>query len=424
MLIATVFLCFLCAVRCDLLSQAPADEVLLKEDETKWRQEAITKLWEERAKIGHTPLIEFPVAGLPRLRLFIKNETATATRSLKHRFVWALAMWAVVDGKVNSNSTAYDSTSGNTGASEAYMFTAIGVPYIAVVATDLEQAKIDNIEKHGGKIMKVDVSLRNFHAKDEAEKNNGFFINQFGNAEQAEEYFESGNYTYESSNVFHEILAQLRDDPQVKRATVDYFVHSAGTGGTISSVGRYVDRYNIPTKVVLADSEFSLFYDYVIHDSFKNESGTKLWRKPGVAGIGYGYDVEPVIFGQTTSLVRSVIDEAVKMPDIATAAALRELNARGMDGGPSSALNILVSLHMALQDPKEELQIVTLMNDPAEFYQKNYFNDEWIEKVFEDRGGMKALECWRQEIASTLDKGTNFLESGLKNCAAPPKMRV
>ncbi|CAJ0931384.1 unnamed protein product, partial [Mesorhabditis belari] len=402
----------------DILSEAPADQEHLLKGEQDWRTWAIDRLWEEREKIGHTPLIKYPVKGLPNVDLFIKNETSTPTRSLKHRFVWALALWSVVDGLVNQNTSTYDSTSGNTGASEAYMYNAIGIPYYAVVANDLEQAKIDNIEKNHGKIIKTDVSLRNTRAKEEAEKNKGFYVNQFGNAEKAEEFFESGDYKYESSNVFHEVLAQINDDKSVKRKDVDYFVHSAGTGGTISSVGRYVDRYNLPTKIVLADSEFSLFYDYVIHDRFTNESGQHLWKKPGVAGIGYGYDVEPVLYGETTSLIPSVIDEAVKIPDIATAAGLREFNARGLDGGPSSALNLLVSLHVALKKAKspKKISIVTLLNDPADFYRNNYFNDTWIYEVFRERGGIDAMNCWRKEIASTLDNGTNFLVNGMRNC--------
>lgn len=35
------------------------------------------------------------------------------------------------------------------------------------------------------------ISLRNARAKAEANRNNGFFINQFGNAEYAEEFHES-----------------------------------------------------------------------------------------------------------------------------------------------------------------------------------------------------------------------------------------
>ncbi|CAJ0955332.1 unnamed protein product, partial [Mesorhabditis belari] len=400
------------------LTSAPADQDRLTKSEQDWRSWAIGRLWEERAKFGHTPLIKYPVKGLPFLRLYIKNETATPTRSLKHRFAWALAMWSVVDGLVTQDSKTYESSSGNTAASEAYMYSAIGVPFYAVVSHDLEQAKIDNIQGNHGQIIKTDNSLRGQLAKETAANTSGFYVNQHGNAEKAEEFTESGDYKYESGNVFHEALAQLRDDSSVTKKDVDYFVHGAGTGGTITSVGRYIDRYNLPTKVVMADTEFSVYYDYVLNNSFKNESGMKLWKEPGVPGVGYGFEVEPVIFGDTTSLVASIIDEVVKLPDIATAAGFREFNSRGLHGGPSSALNMLGALKIALKNKNspKPISIVTLLNDPADFYLNNYFNDTWIEEMFKDRGGMKALNCWRWEIASTLDRGTDFLANGMQNC--------
>ncbi|KHJ81261.1 hypothetical protein OESDEN_19053 [Oesophagostomum dentatum] len=111
---------------------------------------------------------------------------------------------------------------------------------------------------------------------------------------------DSGNYTHESTNVFHEILQQLQEDETQQKKIPDYFVHSAGTGGTISSVGRYAKRYNIPTKILLADSEYSIFHDYVLYNKFTNETGTEIWKEPGIAGIGAGYDVKPLIHGNTT----------------------------------------------------------------------------------------------------------------------------
>ncbi|RCN41420.1 hypothetical protein ANCCAN_12639, partial [Ancylostoma caninum] len=207
-----------------------------------------------------------------------------------------------------------------------------------------------------------------------------------------------GNYSKESTNVLHEVLVQLKEDMQQKEKVPDYFVHSAGTGGTISSVGRYVKRYNLRTRILLADSQYSLFYDYAISNKFTNESGTKIWKAPGIAGTGYGNNVDPVIYGETTSLTRSVVDESMKMPDIASVAAMYVLRSRGIGGGASTALNFLVSLHKAWHGRKVKgrLTIVTIIGDPGEYYKATYFNATWINEKFADEGGMKALRCWRK----------------------------
>ncbi|KIH57855.1 hypothetical protein ANCDUO_11949, partial [Ancylostoma duodenale] len=226
-----------------------------------------------------------------------------------------------------------------------------------------------------------------------------------------------GNYSKESTNVFHEILVQLRKEMEQKEKVPDYFVHSAGTGGTISSVGRYVKRYNLRTRILLADSQYSLFYDYAISNKyefalenvptlrilplvyrFTNESGTKIWKPPGIAGTGYGNNVDPVIYGETTSLTRSIVDEAMKMPDIASVAAMYVLKRRGIGGGASTALNFLASLQKAWHGRKVRgrLTIVTIIGDPGEYYKARYFNSTWIDEKFVDEGGMEALRCWRK----------------------------
>lgn len=378
--------------------------------------------------MGHTPLVKFQPKGFPNADIFFKNETASKTKTLKHRFSWALLAWAVIEGKVNSKSTVYDSTSGNTGASEAYMCTLIGLPYVAVVAKDLEAEKIEQITSNGGKIFKVDVSLRNFHAEDQAKKNNGFFINQFGNAKDAEEFHESGSTSHESTNIYHEILKQLEENQNQTKKVSDYFIHDAGTGGTLTSVGRYVKRYNLPTRIVLSDSEYSLFYDYVISNKYTNESGTQYWKKPGVSGIGYGYNVKPIIYGETTSLNPSVIDEAMKMPDIASAAATHVLRERGIGGGASTGLNFLVALYKAYQhrdnkDIKGRLTIATIICDPAEYYETSYFNTTWVDKMFADKGGVNGLNCWKKVINKSIDTGSNFLEEGLAECAVAKRVK-
>ena len=65
---------------------------------------------------------------------------------------------------------------------------------------------------------------------------------------------------------------------------------------------------------------------------------------------GYGYDIEPVLYGETTSLTRNVIHESMKMPDIASVAAMRILDEKGYNVGPSTSLNFLVSLYKAYQN--------------------------------------------------------------------------
>lgn len=201
---------------------------------------------------------------------------------------------------------------------------------------------MERIKKYGGDYIKTDLSQIFKRAKEEAKRNNGFYMNQFLNADKAEEYHESklftgelpishflsdfwvimglkiffqllgSGFSKESTNMFHEVLLQLQDEKKDNFTFPDYFVQTSGTGfytsysskitilgGTITSVGRYIERYTLPTKVVLADTEFSVYYDYVVYGLFTNETGEKLWITPGMEGTGFGY-AGPVTYGVST----------------------------------------------------------------------------------------------------------------------------
>lgn len=85
--------------------------------------------------MGHTPIVHLAIPGMPDVDFMFKNESASRTGNLKHRFSWALFMWALVEGHITANTTVYEASSGNTAASEAYMAQLIGVPFVAVVSS-------------------------------------------------------------------------------------------------------------------------------------------------------------------------------------------------------------------------------------------------------------------------------------------------
>ncbi|KAE9546924.1 hypothetical protein FO519_009864 [Halicephalobus sp. NKZ332] len=396
------------------LTKAPSNE---KNRDFTWRQQAIQKLWEERKAMGHTPLRKFPIPGMPDVDLIFKDESVTKIGSLKFRFGWALFMWALLEGHIDQNTTVYEASSGNTAICESYMTKLIGVPFVAVVPDYTEDTKVNHIKEYGGKVLKADIAARFGKAALEAEKNHGFYMNQFANAHRAEEFHESGNGELESVNVMHEIVQQLKSQ-NLKEP--DFFIHAAGTGGTISSVGRYVQKYNLDTKVIMADPEFSIYYDYVINGKFMNESGASLWKTPGMAGIGFGY-AGPAILGQTSSLQPSVVNGAFKLPDIASTASMHVLREYGISGGTSTGMNFLASLSLAAKERSKKsqgpLRIVTLLGDPGTVYESSYYNISWIKQKFDFHGGLPVFDCWKDVIRNSFTKGSDPLAVGSELCS-------
>jgi len=269
----------------------------------------------------------------------------------------------------------------------------------------------------------------------------GFFINQFGNADAAEEYHTSGNAPLESTNVFHEIMVQLMPDDVVP----DHFIHSAGTGGTLSSVGRYIKKYSLATEVVLADTEVSIDYDFVMDGKYSNGTGGGChWVPPGIAGSGFG-SMGPAIKGNTSSLLPTVIDRAIKLPDLASVAAMYVLRDRfGINGGPSTGLNFIAALRVAgttFRDPHFKWSrrqqergdrsfstvVATLLADSGKNYVDTYYNPKWIDTKFSPHGGWPLLQCWKEVIMDYLEhqpKENNLslkdpITVGSTRCASP-----
>ncbi|KHN80066.1 Putative pyridoxal-phosphate dependent protein F13B12.4 [Toxocara canis] len=402
------------------ISPAPIDH-RIQSVTNSWRSNAITRLWAERGRMGRTPLFRLPLPGLPYVDVLFKDESATESGSLKHRYAWALLMWAVVDGKINANTTVYEASAGNTAASEAYFCTLIGLKFVAVIPYSTEQAKVKRIESYGGSVLKTKPGDMLVRAQQEADRNGGFFMNQFANSDKAEEFHESGDCPRESANLMHEILAQMRKFANLTVKRPHYFVHPAGTGGTITSVGRYAKKYDLSTEIVLADSEFSVYCDYVMKGKFANESGAAFVVPPGMAGTGFG-SLGAVKLGVTSSLLPTVIDRVIKVPDLASTAAMFVLKRRGVNGGASTGLNLVATLHVAAtasyaQLPSgQRLTIVTSLGDSGDNYISSYLNRTWIADNFKPHGGLPVYECWIDVIERSMDSGSDALIEGTKLC--------
>uniref|UniRef100_A0A914UMP4 Tryptophan synthase beta chain-like PALP domain-containing protein n=1 Tax=Plectus sambesii TaxID=2011161 RepID=A0A914UMP4_9BILA len=393
-----------------------------------WKRAAITKLWEERKRMSHTPLIRYQHPYFNGTSIYLKNEGESPTGSLKHRFAWALFMWALVDGHIKADTTVYEVSNGNTATGEAYMARLIGIKFVAIVlGSTVERGKIEAIEKYGGRVITVNDSwatvARAEVAKDPSRR---FFMNQFANAERAEEYFESGNFHLESTNVMHEIVQQIAQSNGScngsssfsGRHYPQYFVHGSGTGGTITSVGRFVNRYNLPIKCILASTEHSVFHDWAVNSCFKNDSGADLWVPPGISGVGFS-PLGPLEFGVTTSLLPSVLTRSVKVPDLGSVAAMFVLHeVTGIAAGPTSGLNFLVALHMAVEmntkqseSVKQARSVAMIVGDKGEKYFDTYYNRTWIEQKFKAKGGVEALDCYQRAIRTALNNGQDPLRS-------------
>jgi cysteine synthase len=195
-----------------------------------------------------------------------------------------------------------------------------------------------------------------------AETSSGHYMDQFTYAERATDW--RGN-----NNIAESLFSQMRLERHPAPAWV---VVSAGTGGTSSTIGRYMrysQRAAAATRLCVVDPENSVFFD-----SFSTgDRSLRIDASSRIEGIG-----RPRV---EASFIASVVDRMIRAPDAASIAAIHWLETIiGRKCGGSTGTNLYAALILAEEMIAEGRvgSIVTLICDPGERYLSTYYDAGWI----------------------------------------------
>ena len=97
-----------------------------------------------------------PSAGLRGISVYLKDESTHPTGSLKHRLARSLFLYGICNGRIGPATTLVEASSGSTAVSEAYFAELLDLPFIAVMPRSTSPAKIEGIERFGGRCHFVD----------------------------------------------------------------------------------------------------------------------------------------------------------------------------------------------------------------------------------------------------------------------------
>ena len=347
----------------------------MKDNMKSWISKSINKITADYQRSADTHIIKLTIPKLQGIDIYLKDESTHPTGSLKHRLARSLFLYALCNGKIKSDTTIIEASSGSTAVSEAYFSQLIGVPFIAVMPRSTAKTKIKLIELYGGQCHFVDdFTQMSSEATKLAKKLSGYFMDQFTYAERATDW--RGN-----NNIAESIYQQLQFEAHPVPNTI---VMSAGTGGTSATLGRYINYNGYETKLLVVDPENSVFYD-----SFKQQN-PDITIKTGsrIEGIG-----RPKV---ELSFQPDVIHDMLQVPDAASIATIHWLEALiGRKAGASTGTNLWGALHVAKQmmANKEQGSIVTLLCDSGERYLDTYYNDEWISQNICD-----SLQNYKQQL--------------------------
>ncbi len=334
-------------------------------DQRAWASLAVRRIEADFQRSSDTHLIPVPLAGYPGIDLYFKDESSHPTGSLKHRLARSLFLYALCNGWLHAGSTVVEASSGSTAISEAYFARLLGLPFVAVMPRTTSSEKIAAIEFYGGRCHLVQDPTTIYSESERlAAELGGHYMDQFTYAERATDW-------RANNNIAESIFTQMKLE---RHPTPTWLVASAGTGGTLATLGRYVRYHADPaqpaTQVCGVDAERSVFYDYY------------QTRNPALS-INQGSRIEGIGRPRVeASFLPDAIDTMVKVPDVWSLAAMHALSVvLGRAVGGSSGTNLVAALVMAhqMQARGESGSIVTILCDSGARYRNTYFNDAWLQ---------------------------------------------
>ena len=179
-----------------------------------------------------------------------------------------------------------------------------------------------------------------------------FYTNQYHNQDNTNQHYKTTG---------PEIWEQMGGE-------VDMFVAGAGTGGTITGVGKYLKEQNPNVKIVCNDPEGSILYDLFYHGEVRTPPASYY-----VEGIGEDMFPECLNF--------DYIDDFIKVSDKEAFLLCREITRKeGLMIGPScaSALAGAIRYSEKLEKPSN---IVVMFADNGSKYLTKTFNDPWLKEI-------------------------------------------
>lgn len=304
------------------------------------------------ATIGNTPMVKLQRLGANlECNLFAKCEFLNPGGSVKDRIGYRMVVDAERAGRIKPGDTLIEPTSGNTGIGLALAGAVKGYRVVITMPEKMSREKQVILEALGAEIIRTPTEA----AWDAPESHIGVarrLQKELPNAHILDQYSNPSNPLAHSEGTAQEILADLGGQ-------VDMVVMAAGTGGTITGVGRAIKAQLPGCLIVGADPVGSILAGPGPIHSYKVE--------------GIGYDFIPDV------LDRSLVDFWVKTSDRESFQLARRLiSEEGLLVGGSSGATMYAALREAKRLRKGQ-NCVVLLADGVRNYMTKFVDDKWMQ---------------------------------------------
>ena len=310
--------------------------------------------------IGWTPLIRLNrVTRGVRTPVYAKAEFFNPGGSVKDRIGLPIIERAEREGKLRPGGTIVEGTSGNTGVGLAIAAALRGYRCIFTMPDKMSQEKVRLLKAFGAEVIITPTAVPPDSPDNYVEMAKRI-ASQTPNAILANQFYNDANPDAHFATTGPELWEQTE-------GRITHFVAAAGTGGTITGVGRYLKSKNPAVRIIAGDPVGSILVDAWRHDGTSSVEGTPY----KVEGIGQ--DKVP------GTLDLQVVDEYHSVTDRESFAMARRLTREeGLFVGGSSGLITHVALELARRLDDPDALVVTFLCDTGERYLSKLYNDEWM----------------------------------------------
>lgn len=299
--------------------------------------------------IGKTPLVELTrYLDEPRVQLFAKLEAANPGGSAKDRPAAHMLLRAMADGRITSQSTIIESSSGNMGIGLAQAARYLGLPFICVTDPFAQPQNVAIMKALDARVETVDEPVEGSFLAARlqlVEKllqaiPNSFWPNQYANKDNP---------------TSHE-LGTIREIDEALEGRIDYLFVATSSTGTAQGCRDYLAAKGRATKVVAVDSTGSVLFGGQL---------SKRW----IPGLGAGIEPE-IARHQRFNFVHRVGDLECVVG--CRRAAYYEAM---LIGGSAGGVLETVRVH---KDMLKGKCCVAILHDSGTRYMDTVFSDEWV----------------------------------------------
>ncbi len=308
--------------------------------------------------IGWTPMLRLSsVVDGARTPVYVKLEFMGPGGSIKDRIGIGMIQAAERDGTLKRGGTIVEATGGNTGLALAMAASLKGYRCICTMPDKMSSEKVKLLRAFGAEVVITPTAVPPDHPDHYLQKARAITAATPG-AVMADQFYNQANPQIHYETTGREIWEQ-------SGGRVTHFVASAGTGGTITGVGRYLKEKNPAVRIVGIDPEGSI---------------TAPFFNTGKVGEGTPYKVEGIGNDKIPgTLDLDVVDDyRVLSDEVAFAMARRMTREEGLFAGGSAGLMVHGAIQLAKEIDDPDAFVVSLVCDWGERYLSKVYDDEWM----------------------------------------------